>query len=686
MLRAIKRSFTGGEVSPTIEVRDDYAKFASACRKMENFTAQLHGSARFRDGTKFVAELPSSGALKPFVFNTEAEDIYVLVFTDFELRFCQGEGLVEDTGVVVSIVTPYAAADTERIDYTQLGDKVYLAHAGYAFQELARSSHTSWAISAFSAATAIDAPANPTATWSGAAGSTTIEYVIAAVSDAGEISLASAVASVATGQPSSEWVAGNSTSLAWDVVADADEYYIYKSEAGMFGLIGIASTNAFVDQNYVPDTADGPQVSASPFATAYPACVALFQQRLVAGGANSEPRTFHGSQTGFYNNFNHCKPLKDDDAYEHTLASGSVDRITWIMPFGDLLIGTAGAEHLVQGQNGGAVTSNATAKPQSYWGSAAVKPIVVGNSVIHVQRQGSRVRDLFYSLEKDGYAGNDLSLLANHLFDGHTIVSWAYQQEPDSTIWAVRDDGILLGLTYLKEHDIWGWHVHETEGLFKSVCVVPGDGEDRVYFIVDRTVGGLTKHYLEVMVEKWRGDDGIKNAFFVDCGLTYDGAATTTISGLDHLIGLGVVALADGTPVYDLTVSVTGTVTLPFAAELVHVGLPYTGVLAPLPFETGETGNTAQAAMRGFGEVIVRLLDTVGGKVGPTEAKADPLRFTPESYDTPIKPFTGDKPIIMAAATGRDLTVYVVQESPLPMTVRAIVANVEINFPDQQGR
>jgi hypothetical protein len=90
--------------------------------------------------------------------------------------------------------------------------------------------------------------------------------------------------------------------------------------------------------------------------------------------------------------------------------------------------------------------------------------------------------------------------------------------------------------------------------------------------------------------------------------------------------------------------------------------------------------------MRGFGEVIVRLLDTVGGKVGPTEAKADPLRFTPVSYDTAIEPFTGDKPIIMAAATGRDLTVYIVQESPLPMTVRAIVANVEINFPDQQGR
>ena len=162
---------------------------------------------------------------------------------------------------------------------------------------------------------------------------------------------------------------------------------------------------------------------------------------------------------------------------EYRIASGSIDAITWAASFGDLLLGTSGSEYKASGDGGPITAKNISITAQSYWGSARLAPIIIGNSVLHVQRHGARVRDLFYSLEKDGYAGNDLSILAPHLFDGHSLIQWAYQQTPGSTIWIVREDGMMPALTYMKEQDIWGWSRHVTQGAVTSVAAVSGDDE-----------------------------------------------------------------------------------------------------------------------------------------------------------------------------------------------------------------
>ncbi len=145
------------------------------------------------------------------------------------------------------------------------------------------------------------------------------------------------------------------------------------------------------------------------------------------------------------------------------------------------------------------------------------------------------MRDLKYDINSDGYNGNDLSIYSPHLFDGHTLVDLAYAENPHSVVWAIRSDGALLGMTYLREQEIWGWHRHDTGNgdTFENVCVVAEGAEDAVYVVVKRTIDGQTKRYIERLASRFFTD--IRDAFFVDSGLTYDGrndtATTLTLSG-----------------------------------------------------------------------------------------------------------------------------------------------------------
>lgn len=687
MIRGIKRNFSGGEVAPTIPSRDDLAKYATSCLWMQNFIAQLHGGARLRPGFQFIAELLGSAVMIPFEFNTDEEDMYQLVFTDLKLRFIQDDGYVESGGSPYEVTSPYAEADLSGVRYAQMGDVMYLVHPSYAPYKLVRTGHTSWSLTAVSFTSTIGAPTGISVTWSGqASGTYTTNYVITAVDAAGEESVASAVAGNDFTYPSGEWIAGDKITLSWSAVTGADEYNIYKETNGYYGFVGVSTTTSFIDTNFEGDIGDTPPFANNPFAGGNnPSAVSFHQQRLWFAGTADNPATFYASQTANFENFNKSQPIKDDDSLEFTLASGQINQIKWMSPFGDLLVGTAGAEFKVTGTGDSAITPvSVDANPQAFNGSKNLPPIIVGNSVLHVQRQGSTIRDLFYSLEKDGYAGNNLSVLADHLFDGYEIVSWAYQQEPDSVVWAVRNDGVLLGMTFLKEHEIWGWHRHVTDGSFKDVSVVGGDREDRLYVVVEREVNSATKYYVEKLAPKWHASGGIEGAFYVDSGLTYDGAAATTIAGLDHLEGRDVVALADGSPVSGLTVS-SGSITLPAAAEKVHVGLSYTGVLAPLPFEADLKIGTSQGMPKGFGQIYLRLHESVGGKVGAhgsadtiDDITFDRLQFSPTQWGQPIQPYTGVKQVTAPGGFDAELAVYVVQDQPLPFNILSLIAEVEV--------
>lgn len=268
----------------------------------------------------------------------------------------------------------------------------------------------------------------------------------------------------------------------------------------------------------------------------WPGAVTYFQQRKTLAATTAEPlKSWHSATNSFPNHGKHS-PIVDDDAFSMTLASNQADPIVHLVNLGKLVALTSSVASDVRPSTVGggkwvmpADDNNPVLTPSKR--SARAQE---GDSVLYVSAKSHNVKDLAYEFASNAYDGKDLSVLSKHLLDGHTIVDAAYQHVPFQIYWMVRDDGVLLGMTYLKEHEVWGWHRHDTtHGFFERVCVIPEGNEERVYFRVRRTINGQTVRYIERMASRLFTD--VKDAFFVDSGVTYDGrntgSTTMTLSG-----------------------------------------------------------------------------------------------------------------------------------------------------------
>jgi hypothetical protein len=423
------------------------------------------------------------------------------------------------------------------------------------------------------------------------------------------------------------------------------------------------------------------------------------EQRMVAGGNSSNPQTFVGSDAGEYEVF--ALGPDDDDAYEFAIAANQVNTINWLLATRALKIGTASTEFTVKGSEGAANAAigpnNVDVKASTFWGSSEkIAPVRVGNAILFVTRTGRELRELVFSVERDSDIANDLLLLATHLTDGHQIVRIAYQRHPNSTVWCVRSDGTLLALTYQREHDVAGWGRHLTgptqqidqgidtdsnhifldapdKGRFEEVIVTPHWNGDRdvSFFVVKRTINGATKRYIEY------SDDvnGFYGRLGMDCALTYNGAATSTLTGLGHLEGETVTVLGNGA-VYPTAVVSGGQISLdPTYPQVTRaeVGLGFTSILETMRPEVPQQG-TSQGIMKHWSKIWVRLYKSIGLWVNNEEKS---FRTVGDPMDTPPPLFTGDKEV---SSTGRDRDgiLRIEQRDPLPQTVVAIFGTLAV--------
>jgi hypothetical protein len=315
--------------------------------------------------------------------------------------------------------------------------------------------------------------------------------------------------------------------ISWTAVAGAESYTVYREKNGLFGFIGRTELTDFTDVNIGPEVDDTPPRTRNPFVGVgnYPSTVGYHEQRKLFGNSDTYTQRIWMTQTAHFTNLAVSSPTRDDDAITVTLASRQVNEIRHFVSLSDLVILTSGGEWLVQGVDGVITPSGIQIKPQSYYGSTDLPPIVAGDIVIYMQ-PGQAVRDLGYKFESDSYTGNDLSVLARHLFDNNSIVDWTYAQAPHSIIWCVRDDGILLGMTYSREQNVFGWHRHTTKGDFKSAAAIREGDDDFTYYVIDRIVGGATVKYIERM--RTRDISDVQDSYFVDSGLTLDSPVTIT--------------------------------------------------------------------------------------------------------------------------------------------------------------
>lgn len=352
-----------------------------------------------------------------------------------------------------------------------------------------------------------------------------------------------------------------------------------------------------------------------------PTVAGYHDQRLILAGPVGSPAQFNMSQPGSYFNFNITDPVQADNAIQATLSSTKLNSIKSLVsvPTG-LIMFTDQQAWLVNGGGPGTpVAATAiVANSQSHNGASDLPPITANYDILYVQSKGSIVRDLAYNFYTNIYTGADISLLSSHLFFGFTLTEWTWAEEPYRVVWAVRNDGQMLNLTFLKEQELIAWAHSDTQGLFKSVTSITESvifgSVDAVYTAVQRTINGQITQYIERFTDLYY-PQGYKSSWQVDAGIQYSGAPATFFSGATHLAGMSCVGVADG-QVINVTISVDGTFTLPQAASLVTVGLSFLPQLQTLRIDLGEP--TAQGKRKKISAVTVRCANALGLFIGNT--------------------------------------------------------------------
>jgi len=478
-----------------------------------------------------------------------------------------------------TVLNPYPMSDVPGLSYAQVGDVLYLAHRNHPLRKITRSGEYpyTWTMEDVVLNQSLAAPI-PTELVVGTRGyeyytcngqrycceyglneTSCLGYKVSAVGEDGVESLASEECQLTFRYPS-DWIVGDSVTFWW-AWADTNgsgctpEYFnVYRDSAGYYGFIGTTCRNVycFVDENFEPDVSMTPKEDWDPFADGnYPGTVVFHQQRMWLGGTKNEPTTIYASRTGDFESFRKSRPLQDDDPLEYQMATGSIDDVMWLKSFGSLFVGTSGGEFTASSSGAALTPEDVQINLQSSWGSRGVMPLLVGNAILHVRRNGSRVIELAYNWENDSYAGNDLTLLAPHMVEDSPIRQWCFTQSPEPRIWAVREDGVLICCTYIREQNIYAWSRHITEGKFVSIISLCGDKEDEIVMLVKREVEGETHFLLERFAPRFDDNTAIEDAFFVDCGVIFEntqGKSELESSSLAHLAGKTVSVLNVGSP------------------------------------------------------------------------------------------------------------------------------------------
>ena len=289
-------------------------------------------------------------------------------------------------------------------------------------------------------------------------------------------------------------------------------------------------------------------LTIGPQTGTYPGAAAYYQQRRIYAGSLQAPDTYWMSQAGAFDNFDSSIPVTDADAITGTPWAQQVNGVQFMtpMPNGLVVFTGKGAWQVNGGGSGAALTpSTQTATPQGSSGcSSIVQPLPINYNILYVQSKGSTVRELEYNYFTQIYIGKDQTLRSNHLFYNHTIEQWAYAEEPYKVIWCVRDDGILLSFTYLKDQEVWAWARHDTNGQVVGITTVTEPPVDAVYVIVKRYVKGRWLYYSERMDNRlWENSE---QCFCVDAGVstTPGSYLPATLTASQSGVGTGVIFTA----------------------------------------------------------------------------------------------------------------------------------------------
>ena len=542
-------NFTGGELSPRLDGRNDLAKYASGCATLENLIVYPHGSAARRSGTNFVAQVADSdnkSRLIPFEFSTT--QTYMLEFSNLKIRVFKDNGSVLESNKTITAITKanpgvitsnshgYLTGDeiliTSIVGMTELNNKNFLVVKidanTFSLTDKDGVAINTTNFTTYSSAGTMNRVFEITTPYLTAelfdikfAQSADVMYITHPSHQASKLSRTGHTSwsldevdfikgpfldpniTTTTLTPSSASTGSRNITASATTGINSGSGFLATDvgrqihfNSGYATITSITSTTvvvatvtiAFANANAITNWFLG----AFSDTTGHPSCVTFFEQRLIFAATLNNPQTVYFSKSGDYENMdaNLGGTIADDDAIIYTIASNQVNAIRFLASTRTLVIGTAGGEFAVSGggDNNAVTPTNIMIKKQSNHGAANIDAISVGNATLFLQRARRKIRELAYNFDVDGYVAPDMTILAEHITEGG-LTQLAYQQEPNQIIYGTREDGELIGLTYQREQQVTAWHRHVFGGRFGIATITVSDYAN----IANKTKLTLTK-------------------------------------------------------------------------------------------------------------------------------------------------------------------------------------------------
>ena len=737
--------FTTGLISPRLLGNTDFDGYAKSFKECVNRVIGIYGDVSVRPGFQYVAEAKDSSLFSGLVDFIYDDDItYVLEFSNTKIRIYKDRAQVLSGGTPYEITSPYMTADIPDLRVEQKFDKMFVTHENYFPREIARIADDNWTISEMELDEPAWLNVNDTGTVltpSAVIGSVTftasantfvptdvgrsIRYK-AGPDDSSSYTYISLGATEKTFHipfyPKDENSVevfitdadGSSTEQTYNSgTLIAGEFKIVNGDVELFsapgtdnrviiqrkytgsGEWGYATITAYTSATEVTATVVNKLGGTHPSldwrlgawseTTGYPAVSAFYQGRLWFAATTEGPDRLWGSEVENFYNFSPDNSLKKgqvDDSSPISVTLAGIKKIKFLKGINVMLLGGEGIYSI--GKGGIAVTPPPIVLPEDGTLCSDVDPIVNENELIFTDKQRKEVYSAVFDFQTNGYKPTKLTRYTDDLFEGSPIAEMCMIKRPTPILIVRTEAGKLLSCTYDPEMGNPKWSKYEIAGddpFVESLTCIPNDNKSEVWISVRRTVDSSTVRYIECMHNFFYLDDKA-DATFSDSYLTYDGAATGTLSGLDHLEGQEVEVLGDGGYMGVYTVSSGAIDMSPFTTEKATVGLNYDKYFITNPLNIGRAAGTTKGFFAAGRKVFIELYETDGLK---SKFDGDSNEFVTTNFNTdalvdgqanPL--FTGVKEVEMPSTIDRGVAVRVDQPLPLPQTVLRLTIFADI--------
>lgn len=522
-------TFARGEVSPLMFGRVDIEPYSACLDKCRNAWVRPFGVVSRVAGSEFITTAKGKARLLKFVFS--AFDSYMIECGAGYFRFFNDGGyIVNANGSIYEITNPFTEEQLASIQYVQLDDLIKIVYKDDENNtnkplELIRKAANDWELREVSFKCTPFLDENITDTTLMASGTE------------GNITVSASSPIFNKGHVGTYWWLGSKTTV------DNLE------KQGFFKITG------WTDSTHVTATVQHKLSTASATKEwgegafggyrGYPSAIGLMDGRLYYGRTPNSPRNIYGSRPYAYEDFTPAIDNEDSGSINvemATNANGDGSDIKWIIGINYMLVGTFGGEFVVKGSGDAGITpTDITARARSNWGVEAIQPIVVDSMIHFVQRTGQKIRQFTYDYYLDSYKAVDVSLYSEHLFES-PIVDIAYQKNPDSILYCLREDGKVAALTLETTQQIQAWCLLEFDGVVESLETIPSRNGlyDEVYMIVRREINGQTVRHIE-RVQDLITPEIQSKCWYVRAGLHYDAFSETegqdlTLSGTSGVV------------------------------------------------------------------------------------------------------------------------------------------------------